>query len=425
MSLPASLRVSLKSLLITAFSVLSGSAFSFTETGECVDGLANEHQCSHINLSAKLTLTSSGLTASSGNDIWGWTDLDTGREYALMGMNSKTAFVDVTNPKLPIHIGDLPTATYSSSWRDIKVYNNYAFIVSEAYNHGMQVFDLTKLRLSAAEPQTFEADAHYRNFGSAHNIVINQESGFAYAVGSNTCDAGMHIVDVRNPLEPSFVTCIDRSIFEDVGVVTSLLHGEDYTHDAHCVIYEGPDARFHGQEICVCSNADTVNIVDVTDKGQPIQISVKDYNGLGYTHQGWLTEDQRYFLLGDELDEMHHGHKTKTLIWDLADLTNPVHVGSFISSQNAIDHNMYVRGNLVYQANYDAGLRVLDISDIANAELTEIAYFDTEPDSDKAEFLGAWSVYPYFESGTIIVSNIDGDLYVLTPDEELREKMLP
>lgn len=423
----------LKHLLVGASSVslivlgsLAMSQNRVSQAQPCVNDRAGNYPCKDVHLAAKINLNESGLEAFNGNDIWGWTDPETGREYAIMGLSSKTAFVDVTNAETPIHLGDLPTATSNSLWRDVKVFRNHAFIVSEAFGHGLQVFDLTRLRnVAETVPAVFEADAHYTDFGSAHNIVINEDTGFAYAVGSDTCDAGMHVVNIQDPQNPTFSTCIDKSIFENVSSEEPARnkHGEDYTHDAQCVVYNGPDAKHHGKEVCVCSNADTVNIVDVTDKANATQLSVKAYEGLGYTHQGWLTEDQRYFILGDELDEIQQKHTTKTIIWDVADLENPKVIGTFFSDQKATDHNLYVRGNILFQANYDAGLRILDLAKIADADLSEIAYFDTMPDSNQSGFTGAWSVYPYFQSNTVVVSNINGYLYVLKLDPRVIARM--
>jgi len=384
--------------------------------GECLNGLAGElFPCGAVALLNKLDLRNSGIKAKRASDIWGWTDSQTGKEYAIVGMNNKTAFVDISDPVAPIHLGDLKTQTVSSVWRDIKVYKDHAYIVSEARGHGMQVFDLTRLRTPQDKPIEFTVDTHYKGFGSAHNIVINEDSGFAYAVGSNTCDRGMHVVDIRNPIRPRFSTCIDRSIFEPVNDRNNK-HGEGYTHDAQCVNYKGPDIKFLGKEICFCANADTVNIVDVTDKSAPYQISVKTYNGVGYTHQGWLTEDHRYFLLGDETDEMNGAHPTKTLIWDMQSLESPSYLSSHWHSTMAIDHNMYVRGNYVYQANYDAGLRVLDLSKIGEGKLQEVAFFDSEPSSNVAAFKGAWSIFPYYKSDVVVLSNTSGHLFILRPN---------
>ncbi|MBN21817.1 MAG: regulator [Bdellovibrionaceae bacterium] len=396
-------------IIFVSFSLFSASSYP---NEICNNGKAGDYPCKQINLEAELDLGKLGIHSNQGNDIWGWTDPLTLKEYAIMGLGNKTSFVDITHPKDPIYLGDLPSQTEASIWRDIKVYQNYAFIVSEASQHGMQIFDLTLLREVRSSPIQFENSAFYNRFGSAHNIVINEDTGFAYAVGTDTCDRGMHVVDIKNPLYPQFSTCIDRDIFEDTSSYQAL-HGEDYTHDAQCVLYHGPDTRYQGHEICMCANADTVNIVDVTDKSQPIQISVKKYSGIGYTHQGWLTEDHRFFILGDELDEKKFKHPTKTLLWNVEDLKNPIHHGTYVHSTKAIDHNLYIKGNLVFEANYDAGLRILDASDIENGQLKELGYFDTLPRRNRPTFDGAWSVYPYFKSGSIIVSNTDGRLFIL------------
>lgn len=369
----------------------------------------------NIQLNSKLNLKDSGIKSQRGNDIWGWTDSKTGKEYAIMGMDNKTAFVDVTDPSNPIHVADVKTHTTPKIWRDIKVYKHYAYIVSEARRHGMQVIDMRRLRaLTGKTVAILEPDHHYDKFGNAHNIFINEDSGYAYAVGTSTCDGGLHIMDIRKPLQPSFVNCVGRGVYE-LPRNQNNKDGNAYTHDVQCVNYHGPDKKFKGKEICISSNEDTVNIVDVTDKAKPYQISVATYKGVRYTHQGWLTEDHKYFLLGDELDEKKFNVKTKTFIFDLRKLEDPKHLSTFTHKTNAIDHNMYVKGNYVYQANYTAGLRVLDISKVSKGIMTEVGFLDVLPKNDKAEFLGVWSIFPYFDSGTVAIAGIDGYLYTSRP----------
>src|SRR5687768_8327606 len=167
----------------------------------CVGGFAGSYPCSNVDLMAFMPLASIG--GGQGNDIWGWTDPQTGKEYALMGRTTGTAFVDISNPESPIYLGNLPTHTFSSIWRGIKVYNNHAFIVSEASGHGMQVFNLTQLRNVTNPPVTFSATAHYGGFGNAHTIAINEATGFAYAAGTSTCSGGLHMVNIQNPTSPS------------------------------------------------------------------------------------------------------------------------------------------------------------------------------------------------------------------------------
>jgi choice-of-anchor B domain-containing protein len=315
-----------------------------------------------------------------------------------MGLTDGTAFVDVTDPENPVFLGKLPTATGSSAWRDIKVYQDHAYIVADnASAHGMQVFDLTRLRGQVA-PQTFSADVIYGDFGSAHNVAINEDSGFAYAVGSDTCGGGLHIIDISTPNNPLFAGC----------------HSADYTHDTQCVLYLGTDADYTGSEICASSNENSFEIVDVTDKTSPVTISTSGYPQSGYAHQGWLTEDHRFFLMGDEADESTFAVPTRTHVFDVSDLDNPVYVFPYEAATNSIDHNLYVAGNRVYQANYTSGLRILEFGNLANNELMEVAFFDTYPASNATNFSGAWSVFPYLPSGTVIVSDRSNGLFILS-----------
>jgi hypothetical protein len=129
-----------------------------------------------------------------------------------------------------------------------------------------------------------------------------------------------------------------------------------------------------------------------------------------------LTEDHTYLLMDDELDERNRGGSTRTLMWDMADLDTPVYMGYHAGVATSIDHNQYIKGDYSYQANYTSGLRILDISDVANGNLSEVGFFDIYPDNDAANFNAAWSVYPFFDSGTVIVSGIEQGLYVLRPN---------
>ncbi len=380
--------------------LLHGSTYAQVE---CINGMAGIYPCEGVNLLANMPTSTIG--GGSGNDIWGWKSPTTGTEYVLFGRTSGTSFVDISDPVNPVYIGNLPTHTSNSSWRDIKVFNNHAFIVSEAPGHGMQVFDLFQLDTITTPPITFAATTHFSDagvggtVGSSHNIVINEDSGFAYLVGANLCSGGLVVVDINTPASPSYAGC-----FSSAG----------YTHDAQCVNYVGPDTDYTGTEICFNSNGGSgLVIVDVTDKTDMTTISSTLYALKEYTHQGWLTEDQQYFLMNDELDEARNGNNTRTHIFDVRDLDTPLYMGFYESALAAIDHNLYVKDNLTFQSNYRAGLRILDISDIANANLEEIAHFDTYPQGDGASFSGTWSNYPYFESGVIAVSNFGEGLFLV------------
>ena len=376
---------------------------------ECKDDMAGAFPCKDVNMTSFLSM--GDLGADRGvrtNDIWGWEDPETGREYAIVGLSNQTSFVDVSDPFSPIYLGKLPmpSTARSSVWRDMKVYKNHAFIVSDgAGEHGMQVFDLTQLRNIDSPPVLFEETAHYSEIFSAHNIVINEESGFAYSVGSSsggeTCGGGLHMINIQDPAHPVFAGC-----FADGA---SGRRGTGYSHDAQCVMYHGPDPDYTGHEICLGSNETALSISDVTDKDNPVSISIATYPKVAYAHQGWLTDDHTYFYMNDEGDEpsgLVEG--TRTLVWDLTDLDEPELVAEHIASTTETDHNLYIKGNLMYQSNYGAGFRVLDISNPVDP--VEVAYFDTSPVGGGG---GSWSNYPFFQSGTLIVTGGSTGLFIL------------
>jgi choice-of-anchor B domain-containing protein len=391
-----------------------------SQSAKCVNGMAGEFACDKIDMLGHLPLASIG-GGEIGNDMWGWKDPATGREYALVGKTNGTAFVDISVPTRPVFVGQLPTQSTTGGifWRDIKVYKNHAFVVSENTNHGMQVFDLTRLRGVTNVPATFTADAVYTGVSSTHNLDINEESGFAYLVGSNTCrsgneNGGLHMVDIRDPQSPKFAGC-------------ALLQpgsppNNNYVHDTQCVNYDGPDAAFAGREICFGSNENAVVIYDVTDKSNPVVLSQTTYPTAVYTHQGWLTQDRKWFVFNDEGDENGFGapptvDRQTTYILNVEDL---VKTGTVMASPNnttSIDHNLYMPGDgYIYESNYTSGLRIFTERSVPSGDLEEVAWFDVYPENDNATFEGGtWSNYAWFDRGVVGVSSIDRGLFVLKP----------
>lgn len=371
----------------------------------CLNGFAGEYPCSNYDLINHISLPDLG--ASFANDNWGWTDPETGKDYVLQGLENGVAFLDISDPSAMRYIGKLPTASGDSTWRDIKVYNNHAFIVSEAPNHGMQVFDLTLLR-NQTDFKTFTAVASIKTFGRAHNIAINESTGFAYVIGArngnNSYYAGGPVfIDINSPTSPQVIGGYGDS---------------SYTHDAHVVTYQGPDSDYQGREILFGSNSDggennKVIVLDVTDKSAPRLISETTYGNGGYTHQGWVDSDQRFFYLGDELDELRYGNNTRTLVFNMSDLDNPILHYTYEGVTEAIDHNGYVKGDALFVSNYTAGFREIDLTDIENQNMQEVGFFDSHPESNFPDFDGVWNVYPFFESGIIAVSDTNRGLFLV------------
>ncbi|KAK4038333.1 hypothetical protein C8A01DRAFT_37721 [Parachaetomium inaequale] len=404
-----------------------------TSKQACKNGVAGSgtaaYHCNNVDLHGFLSHEDLASTTKAGNDVWGWT-APGGREFGIVGQTDGVGFVEITRNGNLEYLGRLDTQTTPTSWRDIKVIGHHAYIGAESDDHGLQIFDLTKL-LSIKpwwnpffwQPRHFSKDADltalFTGFGASHNIVAHEATNMIYAVGgrsganarNTTCAGGMFMVDVSNPAKPFSPGCIAQ---------------DGYVHDAQCVIYTGPAEKYHGREICFNYNEETLTIMDVTDKTNPVVISRTPYEGAAYTHQGWLIDETMTFLLlDDEQDEAkgtvpgQEGHTT-TYIFNVTDLAAPVNTGFYQSPAKSIDHNQYVVKGLTYQANYASGLRVVDVSgveaDPTGGNFEEVGFFDCHPEDDDdnvIKFLGTWSVYPYFKSGYILLNSIERGIFSL------------
>lgn len=384
--------------------VLSNDEVTVTNSViRCQDGMAGIYPCKNVDLLAHLPLEAIGGGGEvTGSDHWGWTDPESGRDYVLFGLSDGTAFIDISVRENPIYLGKLPGHDGASQWRDIKVYQNAAYITADIPTaSGLQVFDLTLLRDVENPPVEFSATNHYDEFGPGHNLWVNADSGFLYVFRSDTCNSEIHMIDVGDPLNPTFADC-----FEDDDAPLS---------DSECVIYQGPDSDFVGHEICFTGSDDNMSIGDVTDKEDAHIINTFEYPGIVRAHQGSLTADHRYWLMSDTMDEATNGHNTRTYVFDAADLTEVRFLGFYEHATTARDHNLYIIGTTMYQTNWQAGLRVLDISSLPMTNFVETGFFDIVPDSDSVAMEGAWSNYPWWDDGVVTVSGTQGGLFVLRP----------
>jgi len=382
---------------------------------QCTGGRVAFFACAGVELLSFLSVPDlGGGRGIRLNDVWGWQDLERGRDIAIVGRTDGVSFVDVTDPTRPVVLGEMLRTAGSpvATWRDMKVYRDHVYVVADAsQRHGMQVFDLRRLRAWDGSFTTWEPDLTYDGIASAHNIVINEETGFAYAVGANgggySCGGGLHMIDIREPLRPTFAGCFSDAL---TGRAST-----GYTHDAQCVVYRGPDPRHQDREICFGANETSLSIADVTDKENPVALSRAGYPNVGYSHQGWLTEDQHYFYMNDELDEIQGLTEfTRTIIWDVSVLDDPQVAGEYFSPVRASDHNLYIVGQRMYQSNYTSGLRIIDIAD--PLQPVEIGYLDTAPfDAPTPGFEGSWSNYPFFPDGKIVVTSIREGLFLVRP----------
>jgi choice-of-anchor B domain-containing protein len=336
--------------------------------------------------------------------------------------------VEVSSEGKLVYLGRLPqyTTALPSLWREIKGYKHYIVIGSEAYYHGVQIFDMIKLlHIDPAAPVVFSNEEDLTGYfnelpvGRSHNVVVNEEKNYAIAVGSqprnSSCAAGLVFIDLTDPTAPTSPGCAS---------------GDGYVHDAQCLVYRGPDGKYNETEICYGYDEDTLTIFDVTDKNTTKIISRTGYEGASYTHQGWvLNKDwQQYLVLDDEYDEYDKAGEGAagypvTYFWDITSLEAPKLAGFYRSETRGVDHNQFVINGIAYQSNYGTGLRILDLSslpqDPTGAGVKELGFFDIYPEDDALEgggvidWVGTWSHYPYFKSGFIVVNTIERGAFVV------------
>ena len=399
------------------------------------------------------------------NDIGGWTS-PAGEEYALATNSGGIAIVRVTDPENPEYLGRVASQNpfdFRNIWGDPATFGNYAYFTTEIDGSSIVIIDMSGADGLTATvdpfadlplPTVFVAPGGY---DGAHNIVINETTGYAYVAGAhleagaanNACGAdnparfNTLILNLNaNPMDPAVAACIDDA-------------GE---HDFHVVNYSGPDTEHVGKEILFVfdgrdreglANGNPVGgktlIWDVSDKNNIVELASFRVPGNVFSHNGATTEEQDFLFIGDEIDELVTANwafsgfftqppaettkkaRTGTYVIDIRDLDAPVFSQRFENQTVGIDHNFQVLGDRLYIASYTSGTRVLEIGRDANNDvvLEEVGTMDTEPrlpgkiininqeEKFGSAFLGQWGIYVFADSGTIIASDINNGLIVM------------
>jgi len=349
---------------------------------------------SGVQLLAWLPLGDFGANMSSANDCWGYVS-PSGREYAIIGLSDGTAFVDLSvpsNPQIVAVIGGV-----NSLWRDVKTFGTFAYVVSEG-GDGIRVFDLSLIDSGTV---TLANTITIGGIPQTHNVAIDEASGFLYRCGGGLgTTIGLRIYDLNaNPTNPPFVGEWSTRYIHDAQIVT-------FTTGP----FAGKEIAFAFSELNSGGGNPGLDILDVTDKANFTPISFLSYSNAAFSHQGWLSPDRQLVYLGDELDEETFGTPTTTRVIDVSDLNNPVERPSFTNGNSSIDHNLYTRGNLIYESNYRSGLRIYDAT-VPTAPV-EVAFFDTYPPDDNPCFNGLWNNYPFLPSGIVFGSDLEKGLFV-------------
>ena len=324
---------------------------------------------------------------STYGDLWGYTAPD-GTEYALLaGRGGGVSILDITGaPQAPpVEVAFVPLAAGASDAKDVKVYGHHAYVVHEV--GPVQILDLSD---PAAPVEVGLLDVQPGvDDGGSHNALVAR--GHLWVTGGRTSgNAGLRVYSLADPAAPVLV-----------GGYRPEHQSVPYYHD-----FEVRGERGYGPAIYAGGGVD---VLDVSDPSDIRLVTTFTYPGAG-AHNTCTSEDGRTVYVGDEIGERGHWMR----IFDVSDVEDPELVGEIIVDRRATVHNCYVRDGRLYVAHYTEGLRVFDLAD-PHAPV-EVAFFDTYRQPDYS-FSGAWTAYPFFDSGKVIVSDMQTGLWVVTLDD--------
>lgn len=324
-------------------------------------------------------------------NIWGY--VQNGKEYALLGctgsqtLNDACAIIDVTNPSAPQTLFKVPGP--QSTWREIRTYQHYAYITTEAAgtDFGVTIVDLQYLPDSIVTKQWSGNGA----FGNVHALHI--DNGYLYLYGSQNSLSlgGALIVSLSDPWNPTIVGAYNQRYVHDGTVSNNKMYAGE--------IFNG-----------------TFTIVDVSTKNSPVVLNTQNTPN-NFTHNTWLSSDSKTLFTTDEVGDAY------VASYDVQNTGNINELDRYrrANSAGAIPHNTYVLNNpsitgntsdYVHTSYYTQGVTIVDATKPDN--LVEVAHYDTNPLTGGG-YEGVWGVYPYLPSGNVLASDMQLGLFVLDP----------
>lgn len=314
--------------------------------------------------------------------LWGYA-APNGREYAILGCNNGTAFIDITDTA-NIHEVDFVPGV-ASNWREMKVFSSYAYVVSEGTNSALQIIALQYL------PDSVSLVATYSYPGYTKTHTIQQSGPYLYLNGGNNTQGGsdpggLTVLDITNPTSPVKRGSWSNFYVHDCRVVADTIYA--------CNIYDPPG---------------TISVISAINKNALTTVNSWQNNPNPFPHNCALPNNRKYIYTTDETSSPNG----KLKVWDKSNLANVTLVTTWqpTSITTAIVHNVEIYNNLAVIAHYTAGIRILDITNPASP--MEIAWFDTYPSTNSAQFAGCWGVFMFPSSGKIIGSDMSGGLFVI------------
>jgi choice-of-anchor B domain-containing protein len=312
------------------------------------------------------------------SNIGGYVD-SSGNEYALVGTFTGLSIVDVTNPTNPVVKFNIAGA--NSDWREVKTWQNYAYVTTEGCCNGLQILDLGYL------PDSVPLK-YYRGDGAINNQIntihaLHIDNGFCYLYGSDIFNGTALILDLADPWNPSYQGHTPGTYIHDGYVRNDTLYG--------CHINDG-----------------YFSVIDVTNKANPTIVTTQNTPSL-FTHNSWLNDAGNVLFTTDEVNDSY------LAAYDISDVNNITELGRIqvTPGSGSIIHNTHTLNDFEIVSWYKDGIAIIDVSRPNN--MIVVGTYDTYPQGSGNGFNGCWGVYPYLPSGNLVCSDIDNGLFVLTP----------
>jgi choice-of-anchor B domain-containing protein len=309
------------------------------------------------------------------NDIWG-AEVN-GTEYALVGVRDGFSVVSLATPSNPTEVFFESGA--SSTWRDIKTWNNHAYITNESAG-GLLIVDLSTLPGNTNLTTLTYTGSSYP-WTTAHNLYID-ENGFCYIFGANYNQGGVIILDLnQNPKAPVEVGTWNQHYLHDGVARGDTLWGS---------------AVLSGVQLAI----------DVTNKANPTTM-VNWATPHNFTHNCWFSDDGSHLFTTDEKTDAY------VAAYDVSNFSNVTETDKIQSSagQNVIPHNVHVLNDYLITSYYRDGVQIVDAARPHN--IIEVGNYDTSPNFSGNGFNGCWGAYPWLPSGNVLATDIEEGLYVL------------
>ncbi len=326
-----------------------------------------------------LTLRSTIPYGVELSNIWGHVDAQ-GNEYALVGYYNGLSIVDVTDPDNPFIAFTVPGP--NSSWREVKTWQNYAYVTTEGGNQGLQIVNLDYLPDSVQFKNWKGTGAINNQLETIHALHV--DDGFVYLYGSNLFNGSALVVDLADPWNPVYMGHTPGSYIHDGYVRNDTLWG-GHIYDGYFSVY------------------------DLANKANPVLLAQQN-TPTNFTHNTWLNDEGSVLFTTDETTDSY------LATYDITDLGNITELDRFQTTpgSGSIVHNTHIVNDYAVTSWYKDGISIVDGSRPSN--LVEVGRYDTYTQGSGNGFNGCWGVYPFLPSGTIVVSDIDNGLFVLTPD---------